>query len=660
MKQIICKSMKKTMVSTNRLLSCIAILSVTIGMGMLASCSNADNPSSGQENTVVAPSQLKQGVWTEYDDALLTSGKYTEEQLANMPAVGMMVEGDKGYFFTYTAEGADNLVEGKISYDNKTGKGTIAFPNIKDSPISGQTVSFSMTSDETMQFEFTYEGAKTTGTCAWLCENLDNWNVEIDDAEWNELMAYYDLIAEDAGPDASIDWSGSEVVTVEDVDDEGNMVEKEVTVTDLDEPLEWNDETVATRAGTRAIGIGTVVSKSLNVFSSLFKEDPNEKINAKLDAVLGKVDEVLANQQLMMMKLDEINGRLIAIAQKMERKEIVEIFNKRNEQFYNKLKVQNRKYFDSAYNLYKENKNAPKLGDYAKAWVGKNEEFANLTWEYMEYLTTVEHTDYGKGLDRIYDGLVFGKYPWEHMGIGDRQNYRAYDLTMIAKCLFMISLYSTYGGLNDIEKEGLYNNYKDYKPQLKKFCEFTIANPDEFRVCQIKGAHFVMHKEIQAYNYIGSNNECPNPRYYGRNAIYMPMWHEAGSIKIENPEEMKSKLITTHKMAAVCDYYNPNWQKGEMSWSKMLVEGEDKAGGAVCARSLTDPSAFLVLYTPGGHNGSVIEDNIKGEPVLGIYSGMKNERATSDWIPIGFVSGNKWTRVPPRSQFYAVIVEKHY
>lgn len=117
MKQTICKSII-------RLPLCIAFLSVIIGMGMLASCTNSDNPSSGQE-TVVAPSHLKQGIWTEFDEALVTSGKYTEEQLAAMPSVAMWIEGDKGYFFTYTAEDISETVEGKITYDNTKGTGII-------------------------------------------------------------------------------------------------------------------------------------------------------------------------------------------------------------------------------------------------------------------------------------------------------------------------------------------------------------------------------------------------------------------------------------------------------------------------------------------------------------------------------------------------------
>ena len=619
--------------------------------GMFTSClslldtESVDNP--------IAENMIKQGVWTEYDTALSASGKYTEEELEEMPAVGMMVEGDKAYFFTYSAEGADDLVEGKISYNKDAGTGVIAFPAITGSPISGQTVNFKMTSDELMEFELTYEGEKVTGSCAWLCDNLDNWGTESDDAEWKELMAYYDAISAE-GPDASIDWSGSATVTVEDVDDEGNPVEKEVTVTDLDKPLEWNEDGASARGGTRAIF--SAITTGLEIFGSLFEEDPNEEINAKLDAVLGKLDNVLQNQQVMNAKLDMINQRLIDIAQKMKKTEIVNMFNNRNEKFYNRLKVQNTKYFEDAYKAYKANKNDPELADYAKAWVGKNEEFANLTWEYIEYLTTVEHTGYGNGMDQIYDGLVFDKYPWEHMGIGDRKSYRAYDLTMIAKSLFMISLYSTYGGLNNVEKNGLYNSYKAHKPQLKAFSEFKISDPNKFRVCQIKGAHFVMHKELQKYNYCGKNNEAPNPKLYQPKVVYRPEWHEAGSIKIENPEELLSKLISKNEAIAIYDYYNaavyPN-QKN-IWWYNMLVEGNDLAGGAAYAKKPTVNELCLILC--GQINGMVERYS---RPMM--HSLLKNDK-NNMWSSMGIVNiGNTWTWTNYYNlEYYAAIVEKRY
>ena len=58
----------------------------------------------------------------------------------------------------------------------------------------------------------------------------------------------------------------------------------------------------------------------------------------------------------------------------------------------------------------KKDKNDSDLPDYAQAWAGKDERFVDLTWQYMEFLTSVEHSIYGKGMDKIYDGLTYDKY----------------------------------------------------------------------------------------------------------------------------------------------------------------------------------------------------------------------------------------------------------
>ena len=531
---------------------------------------------------------LKQGIWTEYDEALLTSGKYTAEELAAMPTVGMKIEGDKGYFFTYTADDTSEPVEGQISYNKSTGRGSITFPAIAGSPLSGQYVSFKMTTDETMEFEFTYEGQKTTGTCAWLCENLDNWSSDITDEDWKELMAYYEQYDAYAGPDASIDWSDSEV--------EG-----------LDKPLVWDDGIAATRAENS--DADSKVKTPENIFSSIFKSDPIGDISDKLDDLLEKIDEVLANQRIMIQKLDEINERLIAIANKMNQQETVNIFNTRNSTYYNPLDAQNVQFFNSAFDLYNKNKsnlsqeNKDKLGEYAKAWAGDGKMYVDLTWQYMKYITTVQHSTYGTGMDRIYDGLTYDKYPWEHMGTGDRLSYRSYDLTMIAKSLFMITLYATYGGLSDVEKEGLYNIYSDYTTKFLAFCDFKVTNPDKFLVCQIPGAHFAMDRELQEYKYFnGVGSDAPDPKRYGPDAIYMPRWHFRGKIKIDNPAELREKLIPRFKMNAILNYY------GGSPWYDALIEGHQYSAGATCNDSPRNknPKSTLLLWNneKGAKNGA--------------------------------------------------------
>jgi len=572
-----------------------------------------------EDKPVIMPTndaaQLKQGIWTEYDTALEAIGDYTDGQLAGMPAIGMKIEGDKGYFFTYTAEDVSNFLEGQITYNKSANTGTITFPAITDSPISGQTVNFSMTSDELMEFEYTYNGQKATGTCAWLCDNLDNWGTS-DEGDWDELMDAYQLIAADWGPDASIDWSGDEVV---EVDGEA------VTVSGLDEPLVW-DETPKAKTRVAPLVIKGITT-GLNAFSSLFAPDPLEEINAKLDSIIGKVDIVLQNQQQMKLKLDTINQRLIAIAQKLDQQEIVGIFNNRNEKYYNPLKT-NDYYFKKAYEIYTANKNdlskvSADLAEYAKEWAGSNEENVKLTWQYMEYITTsIQHTKYGVGMDKIYDGLTFDKYPWEHMGIADRKSYRAYDLDMLTKSLFMISLYSTYCGLSNAKKGMLYDNYLRYKPKLLAFSKFNIANPDEFLVCQIPGAHFVMHKELQKYNYYGPNGKTPDENL-GSTVLYRPEWHEAGSVKIENPKELLSKLITIKEHNAMYDYYKSSVyaKRDRFWWHEMLVEGEgnDKAGGAVYAKKPAGKYSFLMAQNDDkdAFNGFKVWTGHKKESGLG-------------------------------------------
>ena len=619
--------------------------------------------------------QLKQGVWTEYDAELLASGKYTEEELEQMPAVGMMVDGDKAYFFTYSAEGADDLVEGKISYNKDAGTGVIAFPAIKDSPVSGQTVSFKMASEETMEFEFTYEGKKVTGSCAWLCDNLDNWGTG-DESDWEELLPYYQAIAETAGPDGSIDWSGSETVTVEDVDEEGNIVEKEVTVTDLDKPLVWDAGSKPVAKTRMVTAVIEGISAGLEIFTSLFEPDPMEEINAKLDAALGKLDNVLQNQQVMNAKLDKINAILVGIAQKMNQQETVNIFNTRNADFYNKLKVQNIAYFNKAFKLYNDNKSnlgsvKDKLGEYAKEWVGNNEEYINLTWNYIEYLNTVQHSSYGTGMAAIYDGVTFDKYPWEHMGTGDRQNYRANDMFMIAKCLFMINLYAAYGGGSDIKKEGIYNNYNEQKPKLKEFCEFKVSNPNKFLVCQIPGAHFIMHKEIQKYDYRGKDvqvtqtevlKEAPNTRYED-DAVYRPKWHVAGSIKIENPKELKEKLIIKEEIQAIYKYFQsavyPNAK--EIYWYNMLIEGNNIAGGAVYSKrpEVSNGTNILLLATKDKRGMGM---NSLGNAEL---TPMITCTIDHDTVNMGMVNNALfreavWFDYYSQNEYYAAIVEKRF
>jgi hypothetical protein len=661
------------------LASCQGLIDAVVGTN--------DNPASQQPTA--STDQLKQGVWTEFDIPLEASDnqskeKYSEEELEyevsdddsdeeldDVPSLGMLIDGNKAYFFTYSAEGADNLVEGTVSYNKAAGTGSITFPTITGSPLSGQTVNFTATSDETLEFEYTYGDKKLTAGCTWLCESLDNWDTEGEESDWEELLTYYQNI-EDAGPDPSIDWSASEVKG-------------------LDQPLVWEEPTAATRGNTRMVGaIVQGVSAGLEIFSSLFEDDPNEVINQKLDAITGKLDKVLANQNEIKEKINNINQRLITIADMMKQKETVEKFTYRDEQYYNQLKLQDY-YFNEAYSLYKKgnltNENKNRLGDLAKKWAGDNKTYINKTWLYIDYITTVAHSVYKtKGMDQIYDRLTFDKYPWEHQGIGDRQCYRAYDLFMITKCLFMISLYYNYGGLDNDDKNNLDSQFQTYNPPLKRFCNFKVADPNKFRVCQIPGAHFIMHKELQKYNYCGPDNKCPHPGLYGGyDALYRPEWHQAGSVKIDNPKELKSKLISVNEAYAIYDYYKAIYKQENIHWADMLVEHlidkKNVAGGAdyaLAPKPNNEALTFLMLHDTGSWANGV--NFVDGGKSLGICPVVSNSwrlgtsvipAVRGTWYYMGTIympietllrpeGKGKWKQYNEKQEYYGAIVEKRY
>ena len=463
----------------------------------------------------------------------------------------------------------------------------------------------------------------------------------------------------------------------------------------LAEPLVWDEDALAP-AKTRAIATGTIIFIGAQILGALFEEekpDPSVEINKRLDIVTRRLDQVLGNQEKMMEQIDlrfnqmdqhfsKVNERLIAIANKMKHSDAVKIFNDRNSLYYNPLKVQNQSYFDAAYKLYNDNKSdlskvSTTLGEYGKEWVGNNEEYLKLTWQYIEYLTTVQHPDYGTGMDKIYDGLTFDKYPWEHLATADRLSYRSYDMFMITKCLFMICLYANYCDLSDIKKEGIYNNYDIYKDKFLKFSMFKATDPDKFRVCQIPGAHFVMHKEIQKYNYKGKNNEAPHPAIYGKYAIYRPEWHEAGSIRIECPYTLKSKLISVKEALALYDYYRSavypkgvDWDGG-IQWIHVLVSG-DKSAGAVLAMQPEYSSRFSEILLLSDTNFSKYDiDGVESTdnalwigPTLGIATDQKWKNANRQ---IGFTEApqngkalwrNNGNDYLPYNYYAAIVAER--
>lgn len=143
----------------------------------------------------------------------------------------------------------------------------------------------------------------------------------------------------------------------------------------------------------------------------------------------------------------------------------------------------------------------------------------------------------------------------------------------------------------------------------------------------------------------------------------MPKWHEAGSIKIENIEELKTKLIRMKEMSAICNYYNPN-NDVRMSWTKMLVDNNNNAGGAVYAKAPTCSEPLLLLYNHEDltSNGAMVFEpdkfnNLEWWILSSMVTG-KPQKLKS----IGMLRpDHTWDQFSElTNQFYAAIVEKRY
>ena len=185
-----------------------------------------------------------------------------------------------------------------------------------------------------------------------------------------------------------------------------------------------------------------------------------------------------------------------------------------------------------------------------------------------------------------------------------------------------------------------------------------------------------MHKQIQKYYYKGKNNEAPNPEVHGPNAVYRPEWHQAGSVKIDNPYELPTKLIDCKEAEAIFNYYKSAvYPTRAFWWLQMLVEG-DKSAGAVLAKQPEDvtapPSSMkLLLYDPLYNKDDIngverIDNTLWIGPLAGISTDNKWQRSDHQ---MGFIEtpqkgkmlwGNNGSQYSSYLSYYAAIVEKRY
>ena len=172
-----------------------------------------------------------------------------------------------------------------------------------------------------------------------------------------------------------------------------------------------------------------------------------------------------------------------------------------------------------------------------------------------------------------------------------------------------------------------------------------------------------MHKEIQKYNYY-KNNKTPDLRY--SEAAYRPEWHEAGSIKIDNPKELKEKLIRHAEAKAIHEYYESLYNKKDIWWHEILVDGDKKPAGAVYSKkpsgvSNNKPGLLVYLHTQPQNNGFIPGASISTHELQWVWLNSSfSTRVTVGYTTGGVLSRYNWEHYKSENEYYAAIVEKRY
>jgi hypothetical protein len=182
-----------------------------------------------------------------------------------------------------------------------------------------------------------------------------------------------------------------------------------------------------------------------------------------------------------------------------------------------------------------------------------------------------------------------------------------------------------------------------------------------------------MHKEIQKYDYRGKDvqisqtdflKEAPNTRYED-DAVYRPKWHVAGSIKIENPKELKEKLIIKEEIQAIYKYFQsavyPNAK--EIYWYNMLIEGNNIAGGAVYSKrpEVSNGTNILLLATKDKRGmGMSLDGMATLTPLMSNSINPNHYTVNMGIVNNVMLNEGVWLDYHSKNEYYAAIVEKRF
>lgn len=298
--------------------------------------------------------------------------------------------------------------------------------------------------------------------------------------------------------------------------------------------------------------------KGLEVIVSCFYTDPTSKT---LEKILSQVDA--------------INGKLYEIENLIKMENYETYINSRTNDYCSPLTNYSKPYADAMLEVDKSDSVA--IANIVNAWhddsptiSGKLGGPMQAASNYMDFLmnTLVEQTN----VYAIYDIYTFNCVPWAKQGYEFRQSLRACDLALINANVQMAMMYAS---IHHWEAEGsIYKTYvtdlNDKVQRFVKFCENNCVDVSDNVICQIKGAHFEMKKDLilRDYNIPPMTWYTTGSRFYHDESTTSDLVYFGGmGMSIQ---QFKQKQITPDELTAMVNYYA---NSPKVSVQEMLRQG---------------------------------------------------------------------------------------
>lgn len=248
--------------------------------------------------------------------------------------------------------------------------------------------------------------------------------------------------------------------------------------------------TASQTAATVAAGILKFVGNTfLNTASA---RTANMVIDAVLNNKSGEIDQL----QQMDAKINQVKEMINDLKEKAEDKDVRDAYNERMNK-YTQLEFTNCTYFVGFCNALKKG-DVDKAKNTVNEWAKQQAlgtTAPTATYDYIEMINGMT-TASQKPITEVYDYWVFRTTPWEDEGYQKREQLRAGDVC-IATTGYLMALAYYLQNLDDVSSakiDLLNKSFKNFNDNYGK--RLTVEHHDDIRICQIKGAHVVLKKDL--------------------------------------------------------------------------------------------------------------------------------------------------------------------